>query len=287
MSARGGQFLKNTVTLLITIVICLVLAEAALRMMPSLIGLSVLQRMQPDLRAEIASRLGLPTAAERVRFASDERSDGGPDIFLYKPDWPHFSPIDPEDAFYGAVDSVPMDAKGFCNTPEKAARMKTLMTMEADKIAPFTLALLSDQAREVTGQIFGVRNNEIFLFSQPRPIRTMHNAEGWSVQSCVERAIPAFRSVAIVLKSEGQAWEVMTPSGEVRLVPDRRRDESIALAFDATADPPQPIVSITRGRGSRTVHAERPVKAGTPSSAALTEDDVIEMLVEELKPWLA
>jgi hypothetical protein len=101
------------------------------------------------------------------------------------------------------------------------------------------------------------------------------------------RAIPAFRSVAIVLKSEGQAWEVMTPSGEVRLVPDRRRDESIALAFDATADPPQPIVSITRGRGSRTVHAERPVRAGTPSSAALTEDDVIEMLVEELKPWLA
>jgi hypothetical protein len=100
------------------------------------------------------------------------------------------------------------------------------------------------------------------------------------------RAIPAFRSVAVVLKSEGLAWEVMTPSGEVRLVPDRRRDESIALTFDATADPPQPMVSITRGRGSRVVHTERPVKAGTPSPAALSEDDVVEMLVDELRPWL-
>jgi hypothetical protein len=101
------------------------------------------------------------------------------------------------------------------------------------------------------------------------------------------RAIPAFRSVAVVLKSEGLSWEVMTPSGEVRLVPDRRRDESISLAFDATADPPQPIVSITRGRGSRIVHDERPVKPGTPASEALTEDDVVAMLVDELRPWLS
>ena len=114
----------------------------------------------------------------------------------------------------------------------------------------------------------------------------MHEAQRAYDEFLESRAIPAFRSVAIVLKSEGLAWEVMTPSGEVRLVPDRRRDESIALAFDATAEPPQPMVSITRGRGSRTLHAERPVKAGTPASAALTEDDVVEMLVEELRPWL-
>jgi hypothetical protein len=93
------------------------------------------------------------------------------------------------------------------------------------------------------------------------------------------RAIPAFRSVAMVLKAEGLAWEVMTPSGEVRLVPDRRRE-------DSTADPPQPIVSVTRGQGGRILHHERPVKPGTPSAAALTEDDVVEMLAEELGPWL-
>lgn len=101
------------------------------------------------------------------------------------------------------------------------------------------------------------------------------------------RAIPAFRAMAVVLKAEGLAWDVMTPSGEVRLVPDRRRDESIVLSFDATADPPQALVSITRGRGSRMLNAEREVKPGTRSIAALTEDDVLEMLIEELAPWLA
>jgi len=114
----------------------------------------------------------------------------------------------------------------------------------------------------------------------------VHEAERAYDEFLETRAIPAFRSVAIVLKAEGLVWEVMTPSGEVRLVPDRRRDESIALSFDATAEPPQPLVSITRGRGSRTLHAERPIKAGTPASSALTEDDVVDMLVEELRPWL-
>ena len=114
----------------------------------------------------------------------------------------------------------------------------------------------------------------------------VHEAQRAFDEFLESRAIPAFRSVAIVLKSEGLAWEVMTPSGEVRLVPDRRRDESIALGFDATAEPPQPVVSITRGRGSRILHAERPVKAGIPASSALTEDDVVDMLVEELRPWL-
>jgi hypothetical protein len=114
----------------------------------------------------------------------------------------------------------------------------------------------------------------------------LHDAQRAYDEFLETRAIPAFRSVAIVLKSEGLAWEVMTPSGEVRLVPDRKRDEAIAISFDATADPPQPMVSVTRGRGSRVLHAERPIKPGTPASSALTEDDVVEMLVEELRPWL-
>lgn len=90
-------------------------------------------------------------------------------------------------AYTRMVGSIPTD------TPEQAARMKLLMTLEADKIAPFTLALLSDQARHVSGQVFGVRNNEIYLFSQPRPIRTAHAGEGWTVQSCIDRALPMFK----------------------------------------------------------------------------------------------
>ncbi len=89
-------------------------------------------------------------------------------------------------AFTRMVGSIPTD------TPEQAARMKVLMTLEADKIAPFSLALLSDRAAGVNGQVFGVRNNEIYLFSQPRPIRSAHAGEGWTVQSCIERALPMF-----------------------------------------------------------------------------------------------
>jgi hypothetical protein len=114
----------------------------------------------------------------------------------------------------------------------------------------------------------------------------VHDAQQAYDEFLETRAIPAFRSVAVVLKSEGLSWEVMTPSGEVRLVPDRRRDDSIVLNFDATAEPPQPMVSVTRGHGGRVVHSERPVNAGTPSPAALTQDDVVEMLIDELRPWL-
>lgn len=87
-------------------------------------------------------------------------------------------------AFTRMVSSIPAD------TPEGQERLRVNMRMEADKIAPFTLALLTDAAKTVTGQIFGVRNNEIYLFSQPRPIRSAHAGEGWTVQSCVERALP-------------------------------------------------------------------------------------------------
>ena len=94
-------------------------------------------------------------------------------------------------AFTRMVGSIPTD------TPEGKARMEVNMRLEADKIAPFTLALLTDDAKHVSGQIFGVRNNEIYLFSQPRPVRTAHNSEGWTVQTCLERAIPHVRAVLL------------------------------------------------------------------------------------------
>jgi hypothetical protein len=99
-------------------------------------------------------------------------------------------------------------------------------------------------------------------------------------------ALPAFRAVAQVLKAEGVPVEVMTPGGAVRLLSERHRGDAIELELDTTADPPEPLVTITRSRGSRSLRAERPVKAGSPL-ARLTEDDVIEMLLEEIEPWLA
>ncbi len=98
-------------------------------------------------------------------------------------------------------------------------------------------------------------------------------------------AIPAFRMCANVLKVEGLPFEVMTPAGGVRLQSERHRADAIEIELDTTADPPQPLVTITRARGSRTVQRDRSIK-GSNAIAQLTDDDVVEMLLEELRPWL-
>jgi NAD(P)-dependent dehydrogenase (short-subunit alcohol dehydrogenase family) len=79
-------------------------------------------------------------------------------------------------------------------TPEQKARVERLKRMTPDKIAPMAVFLLSEAAKDVTGQIFGVRNNEIFLFSQPRPIRSVQRSEGWTPESIAEHAIPALKA---------------------------------------------------------------------------------------------
>ena len=74
---------------------------------------------------------------------------------------------------------------------ERVARIKA---MGPEKIAPLTVFLASDLAKGVTGQIFGARMNEIFLFSQSRPIRSVHRSEGWTPQSIAEHALPAMKT---------------------------------------------------------------------------------------------
>jgi NAD(P)-dependent dehydrogenase (short-subunit alcohol dehydrogenase family) len=79
-------------------------------------------------------------------------------------------------------------------TPEEKARVLKLQKMEAGKIAPLVVYLGSDAASEVTGQIFAVRANEIMLFSQPRPIRSVHMSTGWTPEDIAEIAIPAMKN---------------------------------------------------------------------------------------------
>jgi len=79
-------------------------------------------------------------------------------------------------------------------TPEQKARVEKLKSMETSKIAPLAVYLASDASADVSGQIFGVRANEIFLFSQNRPVRSVHRAEGWTAQAIAEQAMPAMRA---------------------------------------------------------------------------------------------
>ena len=84
------------------------------------------------------------------------------------------------------IDSIPSE------TPEQQKRVEGLKKLVPEKIAPFIVALASDAGAAVTGQIFAVRNNEISLFSQPRPIRTAHTAEGWTAETIAERVFDQF-----------------------------------------------------------------------------------------------
>ena len=100
-----------------------------------------------------------------------------------------------------------------------------------------------------------------------------------------ERAVPVFHQFAGVLTAEGHPFKVFTPAGAVRLASDHSPDDFIELSLDTGTDPPEVLARISRGRGRRMVTHERPV-AGRTQIAYLTEEHVLEMLLEEAPAFL-
>ena len=86
------------------------------------------------------------------------------------------------------IGTIPIDDEA------QRARVEKLRRMTPDKVATVAVALASDRAAHVTGQIFAVRNNEIFLMGQSRPLRGLHEGAGWTPESVVEHAFPALES---------------------------------------------------------------------------------------------
>jgi NAD(P)-dependent dehydrogenase (short-subunit alcohol dehydrogenase family) len=78
-------------------------------------------------------------------------------------------------------------------TDAEKRRVERLKTMTAEQVAPMAVFLCSDASSEVNAQIFSVRRNEIFVFSVPRPIRSVHRSEGWSATSIAADFLPAVR----------------------------------------------------------------------------------------------
>lgn len=79
------------------------------------------------------------------------------------------------------------------DTPEQQARVERMKAMTPEKIAPLATFLCSDAARDVTGQIFAVRKNEIFLFSRPQILRSAQRSDGWTPENIAEHLLPAMR----------------------------------------------------------------------------------------------
>ena len=91
-------------------------------------------------------------------------------------------------------------------TEEERARVAKIQRMTPDKNAPMAVFLASDAAHDVTGQVFGTRMNEIYLFSSPRPIRTLHSAAGWTPEAIAEYALPALRPSFMPLDRSGDVF---------------------------------------------------------------------------------
>ena len=98
------------------------------------------------------------------------------------------------------IGSIPTD------TPEQQARVDKIKKMTPNKIAPLAVYLLSDAAADVNAQVFAVRNNEIFLMSQPRPIRSVHRSEGWTAQDIAEHGMPALKASFMGMERSGDVF---------------------------------------------------------------------------------
>ncbi len=91
-------------------------------------------------------------------------------------------------------------------TAEQKAAVEKAQKMTPDKNAPLAVYLSSDAAKDVTGQVFGTRMNEIYLFSSPRPVRIVHRPDGWTPETIAEHAMPALRQGFMPLDTSEQAF---------------------------------------------------------------------------------
>lgn len=101
------------------------------------------------------------------------------------------------------VDTVATDSE------EDRKRLDAVRSMTPEKIAPLAAFLCADEAAEITGQTFGVRKDEVFLYSRPKILRTMHNAHGWTPESLKEQLLPGFRGSfePLLTTPDTIAWE--------------------------------------------------------------------------------
>src|SRR5438128_3112066 len=89
-------------------------------------------------------------------------------------------------------------------TDAQKARVEKIKKLSPAHIAPVAAFLASEAAKDITGQIFGVRGKEIMLFSHERPIMRVHHAEGWTAERLAEMFPGTLAHHLVPLVTSGQ-----------------------------------------------------------------------------------
>ena len=98
-------------------------------------------------------------------------------------------------------------------------------------------------------------------------------------------AAPLVRMLANVLLAEGYAFTVFTPNGGLRMASAKSGEDFIEFALDTSQAEPFVVLRVNQARGRRVLQHERPVK-GRTAVDAVTEEDVLQALLEELIPFI-
>ena len=89
---------------------------------------------------------------------------------------------------------------------EQAAYKERALKIAADHVATFVAYLAAPAAQGVSGQLFGVRGREVFLFAQARPAgRIVNEAADWDVPGLAdavgEALMPGFAELTTDLEA--------------------------------------------------------------------------------------
>jgi NAD(P)-dependent dehydrogenase (short-subunit alcohol dehydrogenase family) len=89
-------------------------------------------------------------------------------------------------------------------TDAQKARVEKIKKLSPAHIAPMAAFLASDAAKEVTGQVFGVRGKEIMVFGHERPLMRVHDDNGWTVERLIEIFPGTLQHHLVPLVTSGQ-----------------------------------------------------------------------------------
>jgi NAD(P)-dependent dehydrogenase (short-subunit alcohol dehydrogenase family) len=89
-------------------------------------------------------------------------------------------------------------------TDAQRARVEKIKKMGPEHIAPVAVFLASEQAKDISGQVFGVRGKEIMLFNHMRPLMRIHDDRGWTPERLAEMFPGTLQHHLVPLESSGQ-----------------------------------------------------------------------------------